>query len=38
VFRARDVKPGVCCNRCFVVLGTVDEVTQGIAALHASLL
>jgi hypothetical protein len=33
VFRAMDVAPGVYRNRCFVVVGTVDEVARTLGAL-----
>ena len=35
VFRAKNVPPGVWGNRCFVAVGTVEEVTSAITALYA---
>lgn len=34
VFRARRVLPGRYCYRCFIAVGTVDEVSGAIRALH----
>jgi hypothetical protein len=36
VFRLRDVRPSEWQNHCYIVLGTVDEVARGMAALYAA--
>jgi len=38
VFREQDVAPGVWRNRCFAVVGTVDEVAAALAQLRAKIM
>ena len=35
VFRAKDVQPGQWSNRCFIAVGTVDEVVRALSTLAA---